>query len=251
MGGAARNERRRKQQEAADKLAAAGIDTGKRSSGPNRTGLIVVAAVVVIALVIGGFVLWSRSGTSEPVAATYPVELSGAVVTAGTGPVTVDVYEDFLCPQCERFEERYGDEITTALNEGRVTVRYHAISILDRLTDPAGYSTRAANAALCSASAGIFPAYHERLFDEQPAEGGSGLTDEQLIAFGTELGAGPDFAACVTGGTHTAGIASGTQAAATDPALQTNGTFGTPTVAVGGQKIDLNNTGWLQDAIAG
>lgn len=250
MGGAARNERRRRQQEAADKLASAGIDTGKRSSAANRTPLIVVAAVVAIALVIGGFVFWTQSGTSEPVAANHPVELSGSVVIAGTGPVTVDVYEDFLCPECERFEERYGDEITTALNEGRVTVRYHGISILDRLTDPEGYSTRAANAALCSATAGIFPAYHAKLFDEQPSEGGAGLTDDELIAFGSELGAGPDFATCVTDGTHTEGIADGTRAAVADPDLQTDGNFGTPTVTVDGQKIDLNDTGWLQDAIA-
>ncbi len=251
MGGAERNERRRKQQEAADKLAAAGIDTGKRPSGPNRTALIVVAAVVAVALVVGGVVWWSSQSAEEPVAADYPVSVDGAVVTAGTGPVTVDVYEDFLCPQCERFEERYGDEITTALNEGRITVQYHGIAILDRLTDPEGYSTRAANAALCSATAGIFPAYHDKLFDEQPAEGSSGLTDEQLIAFGSELGAGPDFATCVTGGTNTERIAAETEAAVADPDLQTDGTFGTPTVAVGGQKIDLNNTNWLQDAIAG
>jgi protein-disulfide isomerase len=250
MGGAARNEKRRKQDEAARKLAAAGIRV-ERKSGPNRTAIIVVAAVVVLALAVGGFVLWQRSGSSGDVAATYPVAVEGAVVTAGTGPVVVDVYEDYLCPQCERFENRYGGEIKTALNEGRITVKYHTIAILDRLTEPQGYSTRAANAAICAATAGIYPGYHEKLFAEQPAEGGSGLTDEQLVAFGTELGAGPDFATCVTSGANAQAVGAETDRAAADPALETDGNFGTPTVTVGGQKIDLNDTGWLQDAIAG
>ncbi|WP_214402517.1 DsbA family protein [Pseudonocardia lacus] len=249
MGGAARNEKRRKQDEAARKLAAAGIRV-ERKTGPNRTAIILVAVVVVFALLVGGFIFWQRSsGSSGDVAATYPVAVSGAVVTAGTGPVVVDTYEDFLCPQCERFESRYAGEMKTALNEGKITVRYHAIAILDRLTEPQGYSTRAANAALCAASANIYPGYHEKLFAEQPAEGGSGLTDEQLIAFGTELGAGADFAACVTGGTNSAAVTAETDKAVADPALQTDGNFGTPTVTVNGQKIDLNDTSWLQTAI--
>jgi protein-disulfide isomerase len=250
VSGASRNEKKRKQEEAQRKLAAAGIKV-TRNSGPNRTAIIMVAVVVVFALIVGGFVLWQRSGSQEPaVAATYPVSVDGAVVTAGTGPVVVDVYEDFLCPICERFEERYGQDITTALNEGKITVKYHAIAILDSRTTPEGYSTRAANASLCAADAGIYPGYHAKLFAEQPAEGSSGLTDDQLVAFGTELGAPADFAGCVTGGTHAGLVAPETDAAANNPNLQTDGQFGTPTVAVGGKKIDLNDTSWLQNAIA-
>ena len=106
------------------------------------------------------------------------------MVTVGSGPVVVDVYEDYLCPICERFEERYGTDLTTALNENQITVRYHSIAILDERTTPAGYSTRAANAALCSVAAGIFPAYHKQLFDSQPAEGSAGLTDDRADRVG-------------------------------------------------------------------
>jgi protein-disulfide isomerase len=247
MGGASRNEKRRKQEEAERRLAAAGIQVPQKKR-TNRTPLLVVGAVIAVAVVVGLVVLLTR-GTGGGVEPTYTATADGAVVTAGSGPVVVDVYEDYLCPQCERFESRYGDELTTALNEGRITVRYHSVAILDRLTEPAGYSTRAANAALCSVPAGIFPRYHDRLFDEQPAEGGAGLTDEQLIAFGTELGAPADFAECVRGGTHTEAVAAETERAIDDPALQTEGRFGTPTVTVGGQKVNLNDTSWLQNAI--
>jgi protein-disulfide isomerase len=246
MGGASRNEKRRKQEEAERRLAAAGIRVPQKKR--NRTPMIVVSVVLVVAVVIGGALLVARAMGSE-VEPTYTTTADAAVVTAGTGPVVIEVYEDYLCPACERFETRYGDEITTALNEGKITVRFHTIAILDEQSDPAGYSTRAGNAALCAVPAGIFPRYHKKLFDEQPAEGSAGLSNDQLIAFGTELGAQGDFAACVQGDTHVDAIAKETEKATTDTALQTNGRFGTPTVAIDGKKIDLNDTSWLQNAL--
>lgn len=248
MGGASRNEKKRKQDAASERLAAAGIQVPQKKP-VNRTPLIVVGVVVAVAVAVGLTVLFTR-GSGTTAAPTYSATASGAVVTAGSGPVVVDVYEDYLCPQCERFEQRYGDEITTALNGGKITVRYHGVAILDDLTKPPGYSTRAAGAALCSVPAGIFPRYHEKLFDSQPAEGSAGLTDDQLIAFGTELGATGDFAGCVRGAGNATAIAAETEAAGGTPALQTDARFGTPTIAVKGTKVDLNDTAWLTDAIA-
>jgi protein-disulfide isomerase len=247
MGGASRNEKRRKQEESERRLAAAGIRVPQKR---NRTPAIVVAVVIAVAVVVGGALLVARALGNE-VEPTYTTTADGAVVTAGTGPVEIDVYEDYLCPSCERFETRYGNEITTALNENKITVRFHTIAILDELSDPAGYSTRAGNAALCSVPAGLFPRYHKKLFDEQPAEGSAGLSNDELVAFGTELGAPGDFAACVQGDTHVGAVAAETEKATADTALQTNGRFGTPTVAIGGKKIDLNDTSWLQKALEG
>jgi protein-disulfide isomerase len=247
MGGASRNEKRRKQEDAERRLAAAGIHLPQKR---NRTPVIVVVVVIVVAVVVGGALLVARALGNE-VEPTYTPKADGAVVTAGTGPVAIDVYEDYLCPSCERFETRYGNEVTTALNDGKITVRFHTIAILDAQSNPAGYSTRAANAALCAVPAGIFPRFHKKLFDEQPAEGSAGLSNDQLIAFGTELGAQGDFAACVQGNTNVDAMAAETKKATSDTALQTNGRFGTPTVSIGGKKIDLNDTTWLQKALEG
>lgn len=244
MGGASRNEKKRKQLEAQARLRSAGITPPEK---PNRTPLIVVAVVLAVAVVAGLAIWYVRA--NEPVEPTYAATQAGAVITAGSGGPAIDVYTDYLCPNCERFEERYGDELTTALNEGRVTARFHAIAILDPRTTPPGYATRAANAALCAVPAGIFPRYHDKLFADQPAEGSAGLTDDQLIAFGTELGAQGDFAGCVRGGANAAAVKGETDTAVADPALLTNGNFGTPTVAVNGQKVDLNDTAWLEKAI--
>jgi protein-disulfide isomerase len=248
MGGASRNERRRRQEAAARRLAAAGIQVREKRSNPS---LWIVVAVVAIALLVGGVVLYMRnsSGTAA-VTPTYTATASGAVVTAGTGKPTIDVYEDFLCPNCEIFEKTYGNEIVTALNEGKLTVRFHTIAILDSRTNPAGYSTRAANAALCAVPAGVYPTYRGKLFANQPGEGSAGLTNDQLVQFGTELGAKGDFAACVTGGKNAPAVTAETKKAIADPSLQTDGVFGTPTVVYNGAMVDLNNANWLK-AITG
>ena len=260
MSGASRKERRRRRtaaqpsvdrvvDKAVDKAVDKVPDSGRKD---NRVTVGIVVAAVIVAVFVAAFVVLNRPwGSTEPVAATYPVAIDGVVVTAGqpTASVTIDVYEDFLCPFCERFETRNRNALTTALNEGRAKVNFHAVNILDARTDPPGYSTLAANAALCAVPAGIWPAYHERLFAEQPAEGGAGPTAAQLAEIGTSLGAGPAFAQCVEANGNAAAITAATEAASANPALQTDGQFGTPTVAVGGQKIDVLDPDWLETAL--
>jgi protein-disulfide isomerase len=253
VGGADRNERRRRQEAAQARLKAAGIKPERKGLSGNTLVLAIVAVVVIAAIVVGVVVTMNnRASEAAGPAANYPVARTGAVITAGqaAAPVTVDIYEDYLCPYCERLESAYKDQITTALNAGQIKVNYHAISILDRASSPAGYSTRAANAAICAADAGIFPAYHAQLYADQPSEGSAGFSIQELTDKGTALGANAQFAQCVTAQANTGLIESATNTAAATPALQSNGNFGTPTVAIGGQKIDVNDAQWLQKAIA-
>ena len=253
MGGASRNERRRRQEAAAPKPSVDRVPGSGRKDNRVKVGIIVAVVIVVVFATI--FVVLNRpwGSSTQATAASYPVAVDGVVVTAGqaSAPVTVDVYEDFLCPFCERFETRNADGLTAALNEGKVKVNYHALNILDARTTPPGYSTLAANAALCAVPAGIWPAYHARLFAEQPAEGSAGLSAAQLSDIGTELGAGSAFTQCVEGNGNAAAITAATEAASANPALQTDGQFGTPTIAVGGHKIDVSDSDWLQAVLAG
>jgi protein-disulfide isomerase len=257
VGGAERRERERRQAATEARLQAARKATGKASRGGilgNTPALAIVAVVVVAAIIVGVVIAVNRnSAANAPVAANYPVSRADTVIVAGqpSAPKTVSVYEDYLCPYCERLEQRYGDQMTTALNAGQIKVEYHALGFLDASSSPAGYSTRAANAALCAADANIWPAYHAALYAAQPAEGGPGLSDEELIQKGTDLGAPNTFGQCVTGNGNAAAIASATNTAVANPALQSNGRFGTPTVIVNGSKVDLNDTNWLTEAIAG
>lgn len=239
------NERERRQA-SRDRLQAAGI-TPPRRGGAGR-GLGIGALVLVVALVAGLYVFWqNRSGDVEP---GYPVARAGTVVTAGNpaAPVTVDVYEDYLCPACQQFERIYGEEITTALNEGRVKVVYHTIAILDERSTPPGYSTLAGSAALCAVDAGIWPRFHDRLYAEQPSEGAAGKTAGELAAIGAELGATGDVAGCVNRNADAEAIAAATAAAASDPVVAPGGRLATPTVLVNGAKIDINDSDWLSRA---
>ena len=247
MGVASRSEKKRRQEAAAQRLAAAGITPQRRGAVP----VLAVVGVVAVALV-AGLVIWLVRGSGTAEAATYPVAADGGVVLAGqtAAPVTVDVYSDYLCPGCERFEQAYRDELTEALNDGQIVLRLHPIAVLDDRTNPPGFSTRAANAVLCAVPAGIFPSLHDTFFAEQPAQGSAGLTDDQLVGIGTTLGATGDFAGCVRTGANQATVAAQTRAALADPALRRDGAFGTPTVTVSGALVDVNDTAWLQNAIA-
>lgn len=244
-----RDEDRRRQDSAA-RLRAAGI-TPPPVQTRKPSPLVYVAAVLGLFVIVGlvAYLLNQGSGTSAT--ATYKVAAAKGVVTLGdtSAPVKVDIYEDYLCPACKVLSERDHDALTEALNGGEIVVRFHPIAILNDESTPQGYSSRAANAALCAVDAGIFPAYHDRLFADQPAVGGAGLTDAQLTAFGTDLGAGSAFSSCVTKGSHAKEIEAETNRAASDPAL-TAGGFGTPTVAVGGKKEPFSDSDWLDDAIA-
>lgn len=253
MSGSSRNARKRRQAR-----AAAGEPRPVPPVAPpplwHKRGMVgLIVAAVLVALTVGVYLTLSRAAEPPLPAASYPVAVDGVVVRAGQAgaPVTIDVYEDFLCPFCERLESNSGPELTTALNEGKVKVNYHGLDILANRSDPPGYSTLAANAALCAVPAGIWPAYHQRLFAEQPAEGGAGLTAAELTTIGTDLGAGPEFGACVQGNAQAAAISAASEAAVANPALQTDGRFGTPTVMVGGRKIDVSGSDWLQTVLAG
>ncbi len=256
MGGAERAERKRRQQAAQTARAAPAAAAPAQEGGRSRT-LVAAGAVLglIVFVVIGGILLQNRGDAELPAAipvveppTDYPVEVRDDVVVAGDGPVTIDVYEDFLCPICGDFEEAYGDELEQAAASGRATVRYHPVAILDGLSDPEGYSTLAAATAFCAADAGVFSTVHESLFATQPDEGGSAWTRAQLVSLGRELGAGEGFGRCVDG-EGAQRVESATRQGMQE-ASGPNG-FGTPAVLVNGQAADIGDGDWLENALSG
>ena len=106
------------------------------------------------------------------------------VVGSADAPVTVDLYEDFQCPNCKAFEAESGSTLAQLVADGTVQAHYHGMAFLDTSANDQ-YSTRALNAAavvLATAGPDAFQTFHDLLFANQPAEGGSGLTDDQLVA---------------------------------------------------------------------
>lgn len=187
-------------------------------------------------------------------AADYPVQLQGATLVTGQrgAPVTIDVYEDFLCPGCAALEERDGDLLAKAAAGGQAVVRYHPIALLDEESEPPGYSTLAAGSAHCAARAGIFPTVHASLYAAQPTESGEGWTQPQIVALGRQLGAGDGFARCLRDtGTDRRVTAATQQARQRIAELRGDGLVGTPTVLVNGQMVDPGDLEWLDRALGG
>ena len=201
----------------------------------------------MIALVVVTVVQAQRTAPSAGAAA--PANADGTVISVGSADarVTVDLYEDFQCPNCKTCEDESGSMLAHLVADGTVRARYHGMAFLDTSAND-DYSTRALNAAaVVAAAAGPdgFRTFHDVLFADQPAEGGSGLTDDQLIAYAAQAGA--------SGGTVEQDIRDlrygDWVATATDQASK-DGVTGTPTVFVDGTKLaDLSSDG-LTAAVA-
>lgn len=234
----------------------------------------IILGVVVVVLLAGGVVggvLYQQQSNAVATQAAIPVahatgtfpttiDRTAATVTVGkdSAKVTVDAYEDFLCPICGKFEQTYFPGIEKHLAAGDVKVRYHLINLLDSSTTPAGYSMLSANTALAVATVAPdkFLDYHYSLYQKQPAENGVGWTQDQLSNLASRLGvSGAQFDSLVTGKTYNKQIQQNLTTAEKDPSLvQDNGDgtkgFGTPTIVVGGKVVDLNQSNWLDQAVA-
>ena len=133
------------------------------------------------------------------VPASATPEADGVVV--GTGPVRVDLFIDFLCPYCQRFELAAEPTLAALVADQRARLVYHPMNFLDEASTT-NYSTRAAAASGCAADEGRFMEYAHALYEQQPPEGGPGLSDDELVRIGLATGLDESFAGCVSAGTY-------------------------------------------------
>jgi protein-disulfide isomerase len=196
---------------------------------------------VVLVLLISGLVGYGvmagqqKNNASNLTTPSVAVD-NGTAFAVGTGPVTIDLYEDFMCPICHEFENASGATIKQLVAENKVTVRYHTVAILDGSSNGTQYSTRAAGAAAAAAEGGKFIEYHDVLFANQPQEGTDGLTDAKLIDLGKSVGlTSASFADAVNNKTYDAWVGQVTDS------FSQHGFTGTPTVLVAGKQVNGAN----------
>lgn len=259
MGGAERGERKRKQQAAV--AAQSEATRPGPAGGVSRRAVAAVGVAMLIVLVVGAGIWLQVREASDALPPTvplakpgpqYPVTPKGDTVVTGKpgAPVTIDIYEDFLCPACGQFEKMYGQRLDQAAASGQAHVVYHPIAILDAVSEPPGYSSLAAGGAFCAAQAGVFPRYHDSLYATQPTENEAGWTSAQLTRLGRDLGAGDGFARCLDGSGPRA-VAATEKAGRYLSTLRPDGRVGTPTVVVDGVAADTGDEQWLDRALAG
>lgn len=222
------------------------------------TVLVVVAAVVIIVTTRGensnsnaaNDGLQGRGGEEVPTVVTDngAIRLTGA--PAGTTPpVIVTITEDFQCPACAQFETVMGPALAPYHSNPDVAVDYISINMLDRASTTQ-YSTRAANASLCVAEKtgkdrnfSTWMEYHNMLFHNQPAEGGAGLADAELIRLAEEVGV-DDISSCVQDVPYKKWITENSEKVMSEP-----GFTGTPNVRINGEVVQVNDGADLQNKI--
>jgi protein-disulfide isomerase len=203
-----------------------------------RTVTLWTTVSVVVVLVVAGFVGWGVVASQDKKTSANLTMPAGAVddntaFARGTGPVTIDIYEDFMCPACNQFEQASGETLTQLVDAKKVKIQYHPISILDRFSNGTEYSTRSAGAGAAAAVAGKFYEYHQVLYANQPEENSDGLDNAKLIELAKQAGITDQaFADAVTNKTYTAWATDATEKATK------KGVNGTPTVMVNGKKLD-------------
>jgi protein-disulfide isomerase len=229
---------RRAEAQAAAERAAAIREEQQRLERRRRTVGVSAAVLVVLALIFGVAYAVQSSRDTTGQAATPPRGSVnyGVPVGAASAPATVSIYEDFMCPVCGALERRSRGWLQKYLDQGKVRVSYHVISILDRASNGAEYSTRSANAmaaVLDTAGVDVAKQFHDLLYEHQPSEGSDGLTDQQLIDLAVKAGASRD---AVTKPIETRAfeqwVKNGTDAASKLKDFQ-----GTPTAYVDGKKL--------------
>ncbi len=155
---------------------------------------------------------------------------SGTTTTKKGQPGQAIVYVDMACPHCAAFEGAYGDYLKGLVDEGKLTVEYRVIAILDQPANK-NYSTRAGGAMMSVADKypeKFVPALRA-MFEKQPNEAvGSDSAEIKTILHGAGVPNGID--AMVDNGDFRY-YTKFTNALAAHEAV-----FGTPSVFIEGKK---------------
>ena len=171
-------------------------------------GVVVVAVAVIVTLLVvqsarpanppanyvAGGVSLAKGGTVVQPMNMPEGEESSLPTPAEAGvkenAATVTVFIDFQCPACRAFEETNASTLNKLVEEGTIVLEYKPIAILDRFSNGNEYSTRAANLAACvvDSQPEKAGALFEALFAQQPEEGTSGRTDEELLKVASDAG---------------------------------------------------------------
>jgi protein-disulfide isomerase len=162
-------------------------------------------------------------------------------------PVTLDLYYDYMCPACGAFEHTNSADLSRLIEDGALRVNLHVMSFLDPMSQGTEYSTRAANAyatVVDRAPARVWD-FHTALYENQPAEGTEGLSDDEIAEIATTAGVPSRVADTFTDGVHRGWIVQSTQAA------NDAGVNRTPTVTINGQVFtgDWATPGAVAEAI--
>ena len=160
---------------------------GKNPAGgkDNFTRNLVIAVVVgVVLIMLVPTLLAKKTNTSAAIPSSVSVEDGYGMVFNKelTGVPFIEIYEDFQCPACQRFESIGGEYIADLIKTKQAKVAFHMLSFLG------GESQLAANAAGCAADQGKFLDFHKLLYANQPPENSGAWTPSYFTTLSLGLG---------------------------------------------------------------
>ncbi len=194
-------------------------------------GAFTLAAVLIVALVVWGITRTNQRSTSDsPNASGNSYAIS---VGQPDAAVTVAIYQDFMCPYCGQFERANRDDIEELVDDGTAQVQLHLMNFLDPQSQGTNYSTRAASALLAVADAEPehVLAFNAALYDNQPTEGSTGLSDSQLADLARQVGVSEAVYSTFPQAANTERVNQSNQAALDD------GISSTPTIRINGDDL--------------
>ncbi|MBO0811343.1 MAG: thioredoxin domain-containing protein [Microlunatus sp.] len=222
---------------ARDRARAAAAQTARRKKRRNL-GLLVLAIVVVVAAVGVGIGYATnfghpRGGNVASGGGWGPVSVTpGKPIVLGdpNARTTVKLYEDFRCPHCQEFENRFGSTLSSLQKDGTIKIELWVLPVIDA-EDHTDHSVQAGNAFACAAEEGFGEAMYQG-FWKNP---GQAWDSNSLIALAKQVADPPSsFSDCVTSMKHKDWVDS------SGPASTADQVTGTPTMFINGKVQDLN-----------
>ena len=165
--------------------------TSQEGDGPperSRRLLLGIAVLGAVSAVIAGVVIFSSGGSTtraEDPEAKLRTSGESLIVGNSGAPTKVVVFEDFGNRQSREFEIASRDFLEVEAAQGDVVVEYHPFPRAN------GYSllaTEAWAAVLENGKAKQARAFHDELFDRQPADGAAAPSAAQLEEWAVEAG---------------------------------------------------------------
>lgn len=224
-------------------------------------GIIVIAVVAVVVAAQNEVGPFNREAVSLNFAETADEQISisddGAVTVGNPDAPKIDVWEDYMCPACGQMESQFGEQLTEAATAGDLQITHHYVNFLDQQSAQGDYSTRMIAASQCVAVGEDLQTYLDTRtawFTNQPAEGGGDRTQSEIAEDAKSAGAGDDTVTCIEGIGAEGGdnldkatdTAQASQQALQDAGLQ----MATPTVAKDGEKLEISDPTWIEQAMA-
>jgi len=240
-----------------------GTGTPPWGQPPRRSGKpwlwVSIAATVVVVIVGAGLVVahpWrspSPSTTETPPPPADAVELrvldDGVSVGSSAASITIDIFNEPICPPCGSFIRSNAGDIDTAVNNKKLAVRYHLLNFLDDKSHSKDYSTRAVAATYCVAAQNdpkVYTGFYTGLFASnfQPAENApEDRTDGELAQLAKTVGVDPSVINCIKARDDVATAKA--KAEAGDATLSGLNASGTPFVWDGTKAVNYQDPTWL------